>query len=54
MCSGRNGLGGNPVTSTAPGLRLPCTGMGDSVQIGLADHLGSTGRLINGIGGRSL
>ena len=54
MCSGRNGLGGNPVTSMAPGLRLLCNGTGDSARIDLVVHVGSTGQLINGIGGRSL
>jgi hypothetical protein len=53
MCSGRNGLGGNPVTSTAPGLWLLWSGTGDSVRVGPVVHVGSTGWLINGIGERS-
>jgi hypothetical protein len=53
MCSGRNGLGGNPVTSTAPGLRFLWIGMGDSVRTDPMISVGLTDRLINGNGGRS-
>jgi hypothetical protein len=53
MCSGRNGLGGNPVTSTALGLQLLCSGIDDSIWVDLAIHVGFTGCWMNGIGGRS-
>ena len=53
MCSGKNGLGGKPVTSTAPGLRVLWTGLGDSVRIDPAIIVGLTGRLRNGNGGSS-
>jgi hypothetical protein len=50
MCSGKNGLGGNPVTSTAPGLRVLWIGVGDSVQTDSVINVGLTGWLINGNG----
>jgi len=53
MCSGRNGPGGNPVISTGPGLWLLWIGTGDSIRVTPVIHVGSTGWLINGIGGRS-
>ena len=53
MCSGRNGLGGKPVTSTAPGLRVLRMGSGDSVRTDPVMVVGLTGRLRNGNGGSS-
>ena len=53
MCSGRNGLGGKPVTSTAPGLRVLRMGSGDSVRTDPVMVVGLTGQLRNGNGGRS-
>ena len=53
MCSGRNGLGGKPVTSTAPGLRVLQIGSGDSVRTDPVIVIGLTGRLRNGNGGSS-
>ena len=53
MCSGRNGLGGKPVTSTAPGLRVLRMGSGDSVRTDPVMVVGLTGRLRNGSGGSS-
>jgi hypothetical protein len=53
MCSGRNGLGGKPVTSTAPGLQVLRMGLGDSVQTDPVMVVGLTGRLRNGNGGSS-
>jgi hypothetical protein len=53
MCSGRNGLGGKPVTSTTPGLRVLRIGSGDSVRTNPVIIVGLTGRLRNGNGGSS-
>jgi hypothetical protein len=53
MCSGRNGLGGKPVTSTAPGLRVLQIGSGDSIRTDPVIVIGLTGRLRNGNGGSS-
>jgi hypothetical protein len=53
MCSGRNGLGGKPVTSTAPGLRVLQIGLGDSILTDPVIIVGLTGRLWNGNGGSS-
>jgi hypothetical protein len=53
MFSGRNGLGGKPVTSTAPGLRYLWIGLGDSDRVDPVIHVGSTGQLRKGSGGRS-
>ena len=53
MCSGKNGLGGKLVTSTAPGLRCLWIGLGDSDQVDPVIQVGSTGRLRKGNGGRS-
>jgi hypothetical protein len=53
MCSGRNGLGGKPVISTALGLRCLWIGLGDSDRVALVIHMGSTSRLRKGNGGSS-
>jgi hypothetical protein len=53
MCLGKNGLGGNPVTSTSPRLRVLWIGMGDSVRVDPVINMGFTGRLIKGNGGSS-
>ena len=53
MCSGRNGLGGKPVTSTAPGLRVLRMGSGDSIRTDPVMVVGLIGRLRNGNGGSS-
>ena len=51
MCSGRNGLSGKPVTSTAPGLQVLRMGSGDSVRTDPVMVVGLTGQLRNGKGG---
>jgi len=53
MCSGKNSLGGKPVTSTAPGLWVLRMGSGDSVRTDPVMVVGLTGRLRNGTGGSS-
>ena len=53
MCSGKNGLGGKPVTSTAPGLWVLQIGSGDSVLTDPVIVVGLTGQLRNGNGGSS-
>jgi hypothetical protein len=53
MCSGKNGLGGKPVISTASGLRVLGIGLGDSVRTDPVIIIGLTGRLRNGNGGSS-
>jgi hypothetical protein len=53
MCSGKNGLGGKPVTSAAPGLWALWIGVGDSVQTDPVIIVGLTDRWRNGNGGRS-
>jgi hypothetical protein len=53
MCSGKNGLGGKPVISTAPGLRVLWIGAGDSVRIDPVIDVGLTDRWIKGNGGSS-
>ena len=53
MCSGKNGLGGNLVTSTDPRLRVLWIGVGDSIRMDPIINMGLTGQLINGNGGRS-
>ena len=50
MCSGKNGLGGKPVTSTAPRLRVLWIGTGDSVRTDPVIIVGLTGRWIKGNG----
>ena len=54
MCSGKNGLGGKPVISTAPGLQVLCIGSGDSIRTDPVIIVGLTGWLIKGNGGNSL
>jgi hypothetical protein len=53
MCSGKNGLGGNLVTSTDSRLRVLWIGVGDSVRTDPIINVGLTGQLINGNGGSS-
>jgi hypothetical protein len=53
MCLGKNGLGGNLVTFTTPGLRFLCIGVGDSIRVDPVINVGLIGRLINGNGGSS-
>jgi hypothetical protein len=50
MCLGKNGLGGNLVISTDPGLRVLWIGVGDSVRTDPVINMGLTGWLINGSG----
>jgi hypothetical protein len=44
MCSGKNGLGGKPVISTAPRLRVLWIGAGDSIRIDPVIDVGLTDR----------
>jgi hypothetical protein len=53
MCLGKNGLGGKPVTSTAPGLWVLWIGVGDSVRTDPMIDVGLTDQLRNSNGGRS-
>ena len=53
MCSGRNGLGGKPVISTALGLHCLWIDLGDSDRVDLVIHIGPTGQLRKGNGGSS-
>jgi hypothetical protein len=53
MCSGKNGLGGKPVISTAPGLQVLGSGLGDSVRTDPGIIVGLIGRWMKGIGSNS-
>jgi hypothetical protein len=53
MCSGKNGLGGKPVTSTAPGLWVLWIGAGDSVQTDPVINVELTDWWTKGNGGSS-
>jgi hypothetical protein len=53
MCSGKNGLGGKPVISTAPGLQVLWIGAGDSIQTDPVIIVGLTNQWRNGNGGSS-
>ena len=53
MCLGRNGLGGNLVTFTEPGLQVLWIGAGDSIRVDPIINMGLTDRWINGNGRRS-
>ena len=53
MCSGKNGLGGKLVTSTAPELWVLRIGSGDSVRTDPVIVIGLTGWLRKGNGGSS-
>jgi hypothetical protein len=53
MCSGKNGLGGKPVISTAPRLRVLGSGLGDSVLTDPGIIMGLIGRWMKGISGNS-
>jgi hypothetical protein len=50
MCLGKNGLGGKPVISTAPGLRVLWIGVGDSIQMDPMIDMGLNDRWIKGNG----
>ena len=53
MCSGKNGLGGNPVTSIASGEWFLWVGTGDSDRVVPIIQLGLMGHWMKGSGGRS-
>jgi hypothetical protein len=53
MCSGKNGLGGKLVTSTAPGLQVLWIGLGNSVRTDPMIIVGLTDQLRNSNGGSS-
>jgi len=53
MCLGKNGLGGKPVTSTAPRLCVLWIGSSDSIQTDPVIIVGLTNRWRNGNGGSS-
>jgi len=53
MCSGKNGLSGKLVTSTAPGLWVLWIGAGDSDRTDPVINVGFTDRWMNGNGSSS-